>query len=255
MRRKLRRPPNVPKVVPRTEPGTPPGTVIVDPSQPQPTISVIAYGAGDAVEMRVANAAEAKSLVGRRPVTWVNVEGLGDAHTIEQFGELFGLHRLALEDTVNVHQRAKVEAYGEILFIVLRMVYCRNDDGDRCGTEQLSLFIGSNWLISFQEGHPGDSFDRVRSRLREGSGKMRTLGSDYLAYALLDAAIDNYYPVLEVYAERLDDLEALLMESAKRKIIDELHQVKADLLVLRRAIWPLRDAMALLAREEIPRIS
>ena len=251
MRRKLR-PAKAPKIVRRTQPGTPPGTVVVDPDSPQPTITVIAYGAGDAVELRVANAAEAKSLVGRRPVTWINVEGLGDALTIEQFGELFGLHRLAMEDTVNVHQRAKVEAYGETVFVVLRMVYC---EGNRCGAEQLSLFIGPNWLLSFQEGRPGDSFDRVRARIREGSGRMRALGSDYLAYALIDAAIDNYYPVLEVYAERLDDLEALLMESAKRKVIDDLHQVKADLLILRRAIWPLRDAMALLAREEIPRIA
>src|SRR5262245_50923538 len=116
MRRKLR-PVKAPKIVRRTQPGTPPGTVVVDPSSPKPTITVIAYGAGDAVELRVANAIEAKSLVGRRPVTWVNVEGLGDASTIEQFGELFGLHRLALEDTVNVHQRAKVEAYGDTVFV------------------------------------------------------------------------------------------------------------------------------------------
>ena len=153
-------------------------------------------------------------------MTWINVEGLGDAGTIEQFGELFGLHRLALEDTVNVHQRAKVEDYGEVLFIVLRMVYCAAKNGDRCGTEQLSMFLGPNWLLTFQEGQPGDSFDRVRTRLREGSGKMRTLGSDYLAYALIDAVIDNYYPVLEVYAERLDELEDLVMEPAGRRVMD-----------------------------------
>jgi magnesium transporter len=245
----------VPKVVRRTEPGASPGTVIIDPSQPKPTISVIAYGAGEAVEIRVANPAEAKSLVGRRPVTWINIEGLGDARTIEQFGELFGLHRLALEDTVNVHQRAKVEAYGDILFVVLRMVYCRGDEGHRCGTEQLSLFVGPDWLLSFQEGHPGDSFDRVRARLREGSGRMRTLGSDYLGYALIDAAIDNYYPVLEVYAERLDDLEDQVLDPRGRRVMDDLHTVKSDLLVLRRAIWPLRDALALLARGDMPRIT
>src|SRR5687768_8669013 len=104
MSRKSRRP-KAPKIVRRTEPGTSPGTVVIDPSQPKPSINVIAYGAGEAVELHVASPAEAKSLVGRRPVTWINVEGLGDARTIEQFGELFGLHRLAMEDTVNVHQR------------------------------------------------------------------------------------------------------------------------------------------------------
>jgi magnesium transporter len=244
-----------PKVQRRTEPGAPPGVVIPDPAQPQPVIQVIGYGPADLIEKQVASPAEAKAAVGKRPMTWINVEGLGDAATIEQFGELFGLHRLALEDTVNVHQRAKVETYGEALFIVLRMVYRGQENGDRCGTEQLSLYVGPNWLLSFQEGRPGDSFDRVRARLREGSGKMRTLGCDYLAYALIDAVIDNYYPVLEVYAERLDELEELVMDPQGRSAIDQLHAVKADLLVLRRGIWPLRDAMALLAREENPRIT
>ncbi len=278
MSRKNRRR-KAPKVVRRTQPGSAPGTVIVDPSQPKPTITVLAYGAGELVEMQVETPAEARALVGRRPVTWINVEGLGDAKAIEQFGELFGLHRLALEDTVNVHQRAKVDVYGEvekregvvaetlspeaqevadanvILFVVLRMVFCSADSGERCGTEQVSMFVGPKWLISFQEGHPGDSFSRVRARLREGSGKMRTLGSDYLAYALIDAVIDNYYPVLEVYAERLDELEELVLDPVDRRVMDQLHEVKADLLQLRRAIWPLRDAISLLAREENARVS
>ena len=262
-----------PKVVRRTEPGAAPGQVIADPSQPKPRINVLAYGAGEAVEMQVRSPEEAKSLVGRRPMTWINVEGLGDAKTIEQFGELFNLHRLALEDTINVHQRAKVEIYGDepnrkqpdsanaaptdtaVLFVVLRMVHCESDNDDRCGTEQVSLFVGPNWLISFQQGRPGDSFNRVRARLREGSGKIRALGSDYLAYTLIDAVIDNYYPVLEVYAERLDELEEMVIDPVGRQVMDQLHTVKADLLILRRAIWPLRDAIALLAREENARVS
>jgi len=246
----------VPKIVRRTPPGAAPGSIVSDPSQPKPKINVIAYGAGEVTEIHVSTPDEAKALVGRRPVTWIDVEGLGDAHTIEQFGELFGLHRLALEDTINVHQRAKVETYGEILFIVLRMVFCCEENGGRCGTEQVSLFVGPDWLISFQEGRPGDCFDRVRSRLREGSAKMRALGSDYLAYALIDSVIDNYYPVLEVYALRLDDLEELVLDpGVGRTVMDHLHEVKADLLVLRRTLWPLRDAIALLAREDHARIT
>src|SRR4051812_123864 len=244
----------VPKVVRRTEPGASPGLIAPDPSQPKPEIQAIAYGPGDLVEQQITSVAEARALVGQRPVTWINVEGLGDARTIEQFGEQFGLHRLALEDTVNLHQRAKVETYGEVLFVVLRMVHC-GEEHARCGTEQVSLFVGQNWLLSFQEGRPGDSFSRVRNRLREVTGKMRSLGSDYLAYALVDAVIDNYYPVLEVYAERLDDLEEWIMEPVGRRVMDKLHEVKADLLTLRRAIWPLRDAMAFLAREDNPRIT
>lgn len=255
MSRKNRRR-KVPKIVRRTQPGAAPGSIVSDPSQPKPKINVIAYGAGDEVEIHVNTAEEAKALVGRRPVTWIDVEGLGDAKTIEQFGELFGLHRLALEDTINAHQRAKVETYGEVLFIVLRMVFVGEQNIGRCVTEQVSMFLGPNWLISFQEGLPGDCFNRVRGRLREGSGKMRTLGSDYLAYALIDAVIDNYYPALEVYALRLDDLEELVLDpSVGRAVMDHLHEVKADLLVLRRTIWPLRDALALLAREDHVRIT
>jgi magnesium transporter len=234
----------------RTEPGASPGMILPDPSHHAPTIHVIAYGANGVLERDVKTADEARALVGQNPVTWINVEGLGDAATIERFGELFGLHRLALEDTVNVHQRAKVESYGQVLFIVLRMVSC----GDRCSTEQISMFVGPTWLITFQEGQPGDSFDRVRARIRSGS-RILQLGSDYLTYTLIDAVIDNYYPVLEIYAERLDELEDLVLEARSRRAIDDLHSVKADLLILRRAIWPLRDAIALLARDENPLIT
>ena len=239
----------------RSAPGSSPGLVVADPEQPKPEIHAISYGADGLDDKMVASADEAFAFVGRREMTWINVEGLGDADTIERFGELFGLHRLALEDTVNVHQRAKVEDYGDVLFIVLRMVHCGDVGGRRCGTEQISLFLGPNWVLTFQEGHPGDSFDRVRTRIRDPQGRLRTLGSDYLAYALIDATIDNYYPVLEVYAERLDELEDQVLEAKHVRAIDRLHEVKADLLILRRAIWPLRDAMAYLAREETRRFS
>ena len=148
-------------------------------------------------------------------MTWINVEGLGDARTDRAIRRAVwpappgpGRHgqRAPAGEGRSVWRHAvRRAAHG-----LLR----REDNGDRCGTEQISLFIGPNWLLSFQEGHPGDSFDRVRMRLREGSGKMRTLGSDYLAYALIDAVIDNYYPVLEVYAERLDELEEMVMDPA-----------------------------------------
>jgi magnesium transporter len=238
-----------------TPPGAPPGLISPSADHQKPIVSVIAYDAGDVVVRDRSSPDEACSFVGRHAVTWINVEGLGDAAVLERFGELLHLHRLALEDTANVHQRAKVDTFGDMLYIVLRMVAAACGSGDHCTTEQISIFVGANWVLSFQEGRPGDSFDRVRSRLREPTSKMRKLGSDYLAYSLLDAAIDNYYPVLEGYAERLDELEELVMEPVGRRLIDELHAVKSDLLVLRRAIWPLRDAMAYLAREQHERIS
>jgi len=239
------------KIHRRTQPGASPGQVISDPSHPQPTIQVMACcQSGKILEVEVPTMDSAHALVGQHDLVWINVEGLGDATTIERAGTLFGLHRLALEDTVNVHQRAKVEAYGETLFIVLRLVSCP----ERCATEQLSIFIGPTWILTFQEGTAGDPFERIRGRLREG-GRICQLGSGYLAYALMDAAVDAYYPVLEVYAERLDELEDIVVEPRNLQVMDRLHEVKADLLILRRAIWPLRDAMAMLAREDTPRFS
>ncbi len=238
------------KIHRRTQPGSSPGQVITDPTHPQPTIQVFAGSGGRMNEHEVSTIDAAHALVGQHDLAWINVDGLGDAATIERAGTLFGLHRLTLEDTVNVHQRAKVEDYGDILYVVLRLVRY----AERCATEQLSMFVGPTWVLTFQEGAPGDPFERIRLRLREG-GRISRLGSGYLAYALIDAAIDAYYPVLEGYAERLDELEDSVLDPRSLHVMDRLHEVKADLLILRRSIWPLRDAMALLARGETARFS
>jgi len=229
----------------RSLPGTSPGVVIPDPTQPPSQVEIIAYGPERLVEEKITDLELIPARMRDHPVVWINVEGLGDAPTIERLGEMFDLHRLALEDVVNLHQRPKVEEYGDVLFIVLRMAHVK----DRCATEQISIFVGSNFVITFQEGQPGDSFGRVRQRLREKSGRLRISGSDYLAYAMIDAVIDAYYPVLEVYAERIDTLEDIVLEGPKRQVFDRLHEVKSDLLLLRRAIWPQREAIAVLSRE------
>jgi magnesium transporter len=232
----------------QTAPGHSPGAIIPHPAHLPSEASVLSFGPQSLVEHGLADVMQIPKLLADHPVTWVNVEGLGNAKLIERLGDLFDLHRLALEDVVNVHQRAKVEEYGAVLFIVLRMINCE----ERCSTEQLSLFVGAGFVITFQEWTPGDPFDRVRERIRKKVGKIRASGSDYLAYALIDAAIDAYYPVLEAYAERIDGLEDAVLESHSRRTMDQLHEVKADLLVLRRAIWPLREALAYLMREGVP---
>ena len=153
---------------------------------------------------------------------------------------------MSLEDVVNVHQRAKVEPYGRYHFIVGRMV---NNLGDEdLSTEQLSIFLGRNYVLTFQE-QPGDCFDAVRDRISKGGGRIRNCGPDYLAYALIDAFIDDYFPVLERYGERLEALENEVISRADNQLIAHIHQVKRDLLVLRRAIWPLREAINSLIRD------
>lgn len=235
------------KVKRRTKPGTSPGIIAPDPSQRKPELHAIAYGGngGRVTEVDIKNLAEIPRLLSSHQVTWINIDGLGDAELLEKLGEMFRLHRLALEDVVSLHQRAKVEDYGDHQFIVMRMASME----ERAHTEQLSLFLGKNYVLTFQGGPPGDSFDRVRQRIRDQAGKICSRGPDYLAYALMDAAIDAYYPVLEVYSERLDLLEDEVLERPNVALMDMLHVVKADLLMLRRAIWPMREAVASITRE------
>jgi len=228
----------------RTQPGAPPGVVVIDPAAPPPAIQLIAYGPNEFDEMPIDGVSSIDKYLGRSPVTWVNVAGLGNAEVIGELGRLFRLHALALEDVVNLHQRAKVERYGEHLFVVARMARFEGHHD----TEQVSLFLGRDFVLTFLED-PGDVFEPVRDRLREGAGPIRESGAGYLAYSLLDAVIDSFFPLIEAHGERLDALEDLVIARPDRRLIARIHEAKRDLRGLRRAIWPLREAMNSLARD------
>lgn len=229
----------------RASPGASPGTLVADPSAPRPRMTVFAYSKDAVVERVIADPREARELGQRFPIVWLNVDGLGDVETIRAVGDVFGLHRLELEDVVNVHQRPKVDRYGEHLFVVARMV----NAGTTLETEQLSLFFGRNFVLTFQEA-AGDGFDPVRARLRAGTGSLRSSGTDYLAYALLDATVDQYFPPLETLGERLETLEDEFCSRPRPTALQELHRAKRDLLTLRRCVWPLREALSQLQRDE-----
>lgn len=228
----------------RTKPGAHPGSVVADPSAPKPRISLFAFNGGDCVKVIVENVDDIRQYLGKDRIVWVNVDGLGDASIIEAVGRIFDLHALALEDVVNVHQRAKVEDYEDHLFIVARMPRL---DGN-FETEQLSLFLGTDFIVTFQE-RQGDCLDPVRERLRRSKGKIRSLGPDYLAYALLDAVIDNYFPILELFDERTNELELRVAASPEKQIFPEIHRLRGDLFLLKRTIWPHQDALRTLARD------
>jgi magnesium transporter len=234
----------------RSPPGAPPGTVTADPDAPRPVVRVMAFGPGELLERTLEDVGEIRDLRDRFPVTWVNVDGLGDADLIRRMGEVFGLHPLALEDVVNVHQRSKVERYGEVLFAVSRMVFLKEE----LETEQVSLFLGKGFLLTFQE-REGDCLDPVRDRIRRSKGQIRQAGPDYLAYSLLDAVVDGYFPVLERFGERIEALETEAEGVPGQATISRIHELKRDLVTLRRAIWSQREAFGTLLRDRFPQIT
>lgn len=233
----------------RTPVGAPPGTLVSDPNAAPPALYAMSFGGRDGVhEARLASLAEIRPLLDQWAVTWVNVEGVGDARIVAELGELFGLHALALEDVINVHQRAKVDEYERHLFLVARMPR----SGRPLDTEQLSVFFGTGFVVTFQEGLPGDCLEPVRERLRTNRGRVRQLGADYLVYSLLDALVDSYFPILEAHGEALEELEAEILDAPHKRSIAALHELKRDFLTLRRAVWPLRDLLASLSRDPAP---
>jgi magnesium transporter len=233
----------------RTAPGASPGTLSVDPEAPPSIVRLIAYGPDDVVETDIHDLSAIPSYLAKWPVTWVNVDGLGDLKTVQEIGRIFNLHPLAMEDVLNVHQRPKVEPYQDQHFIVAREVTYVG----KLGTEQTSLFLGKNFLLTFQET-PGDCLDPVRQRIRQAHGRHRISGPDYLAYSVLDAIIDSYFPVLEEYGEALERLEDDIVAQHGSATITRIHGVKRDLLAIRRAVWPFREAINALFRDPSPLI-
>jgi magnesium transporter len=235
----------------KTAPGSPPGTLLPEPGAPRPVMQLMAYGPGEFAEQEIQTADGIGPYLGKFPVLWVNVDGLGDVEAVRKIGELFGLHPLALEDVLNVHQRPKVEPYEKYLFIVLHMPVA----GEQVQTEQLSLFLGNNFVLTFQERPGGDCFALVRDRIRKNHARIRGAGPDHLAYALLDAIVDSYFPVLERYGERLETVEQEVVMEPGGDTVSKIHEIKRALLQLRRAVWPMREAFNSLLRDETPFIA
>jgi magnesium transporter len=233
----------------RTAPGAVPGTLTPAPDAGQPTIYLIAYDKDRLVEKSAPSLDKLGRDVAEAHVTWINVVGFGDTATIQKIGRQFGLHPLALEDVINVHQRAKVEPYDDYLFIVTRSA--KVDDVENGTSEQISLFLGKNFVLTFQQW-PGDCFDPVRERIRSHRGRIRESGADYLAYALVDAVIDSYFAPVEQFAEQLDEMEEQVASAEGTALMEHLHIIRNDLLALRRNIRPHRDALMELIRDEHP---
>jgi magnesium transporter len=182
-------------------------------------------------------------------VTWVDVGGVHNMDILESFGKQFQLHPLLLEDIANTDQRPKLDDYDSYLFLVMKMLSVT--DRQDIVVEQVSLVLGRNFVLSFQE-NGADVFTPVRDRLRGGKGRLRQSGADYLLYALIDAIVDQYFTVVELLGEKIEALQDLVVSDPKPETLHQIHALKRQLLFLRRAVWPLREATNNLSRSECP---
>ncbi len=228
--------------------GATPGTLEAPESQQgQPArLSLIMYSPEEFQEFEPKTVEECLELASRNGIAWINVDGLGQPEVLAKLGERFGLHPLELEDVLSVPQRPKLEAYANHHFMIVRMVRLTREIIEE---EQVSLFLGPNFVLTIQERTGGDVFDPVRERIRHNRGRIRAAGADYLAYSLLDAVIDGFFPVLEVLGERMETLEDEVIESRTPELISRIHGLRRELLALRRTIWATREVPLALQRE------
>lgn len=235
--------------------GLPPGSLVLvgERKTEVSRVSVLEYGPDQLREESFTDLAASRSYQpnpDQTPVLWLNVHGLHQADVMAEIGQRFKLHPLVLEDILNTDQRPKVDDYGDYLFIVARF-FDYDAETMTVSSEQVSLVLGKGFVLSFQE-RPTGNFDPIRERLRQDRGTIRKQGADYLAYTLLDVIVDRYFTVLEQIADRTEQLEDDLMQSASPHLLQTLHQLKRETLTLRRAVWPLREVVSQLARTGAP---
>lgn len=230
------------------EQGTAPGTLSIEADAPIPDIILIDYSGDRAVRLNLDSPEACTPYLTTNTVTWIDVQGLGDENVLRRLGQVFGLHPIVLEDIVNVPQRPKVEDHDHQLLLITRMVTPKENERGFY-IEQVSFVLGKNYLLTVQEEPTRDCFEAVRQRIRTNRGTIRQYGCDYLVYALIDAIIDGFFPVLEDYGERIELLEDQVVANPTRETLEEVHQVRRELLALRRAIWPQRDALNAMIRD------
>lgn len=227
----------------RARPGLTPG--LIERTATDRTVTRVVTYDDARLHEREVDLALVERPTGDRGVWWLDVLD-PDGATLQAVGQLFGLHPLALEDVTNGHQRPKVEAYPDHLFVVLRAI----DPTDRTTSQQIALFIGAGWLVTVHD-RPTTQFDPVYERLRAGRGRIRQRGADYLAYALLDAVIDHYFPALDGHTEQVEALEAGLLDLPTDRLVAEVMTARSTMARIRRVVLPTRDVVEALMRAEL----
>ena len=232
--------------------GLPPGTLVHVGERKTETvrITLIDYDEQSFQEKQAANIEECFKFKQTPTVTWINIDGLHDIDIIEKLGRNYELHPLILEDILNTGQRPKYEDYEKYIFIVLRMLSYSEQNGS-IQSEQVSLVLGQNFVISFQEA-VGDVFEQIRDRIRKAKGRIRKMSADYLAYALIDAIVDNYFIILEKMGGQIETMEDELVSNPDERTLQQIHSLKGQLIFLRKSVWPLRELINSFEKTDSP---
>jgi magnesium transporter len=231
--------------------GLPPGSLvhIGKKKKIKTKITVIDYDQKTYQKLKVEDPKECISYKDKSTVTWINVGGIENTEILKDLGECFNIHPLTLEDILNTDQRPKLEDYESYIYIVLKMLSLSEKE-DEVSSEQVSLILGKNYVIAFQEGE-GDIFDPIRERIKNNKGRVRKEGPDYLTYLLLDTLVDNYFIILEKVSEKIEELEDEIIKSPTQETLSTIHNLKTEMLYLKKSVWPLREVVNKLERGEL----
>jgi magnesium transporter len=230
--------------------GLPPGTLvhIGEKKEEEVKINLIDYDEKYFETREIKNVEECFPFKDTSTVTWINISGIHEIDILSNIGAHFGFHALVLEDILNTDQRPKIEDFEDHIFIILKMLSF-NEETDEIVAEQISLFLGSNYVITFQE-KKGDIFDSLRDRIKNGKGRVRKMGADYLAYALIDTIVDHYFIILEKLGDDIESLEGELVTNPTPSTLETLHYLRKEMIFLRKSVWPLREVINSLSRGE-----
>jgi magnesium transporter len=232
------------------EAGAPPGTLVhvgkkkID----KPKITVITYDTGKSERKEVETAEECFKYKGGRGKVWINIDGLHDTGFISKLGSHYGIHPLVLEDIVNTTQRPKFEDFESYIYAVVKQLHY-DEEKNEIWIEQVSIVFGKNYIISFQE-KPGDVFDPIREGIRRAKGRTSRSGPDYLAYRLIDSLVDDYFVIIEKIGGKIEELEESLIKDPTIAMLHTMHNLKREMLYMRKAVWPLREVVGGMERSE-----
>lgn len=236
--------------------GQPPGTLLYEggKKEKEVVITIFDYDESSLVEKQVKTVDECIPFKDKPTVTWINVDGLHRVEILEKLSECYLVHHLVLEDILNINQRPKYEDFGGYVYLSAKML-SYDEKADDIQEEQVSIILGPNFLISFQEEKEGDVFGPIRERIRNNKGRIRKMKADYLAYSLLDAIVDNYFIILEKIGEKVEGLESELVANPLPQTLQAINKLKRNLIFLRRSVWPLREIVNSLAKSESALVS